>query len=536
MSVAVSKYGNGSLPLANPWWWTALGLACCGSAWLWMAGIGQSHPAGRFLLLSIGLLATAIALNIRLRFKQNVFLNGLSRTQRSLILTVLAAIFAALALAVSVMLALAFLRPDSVPWRWGPLLVCWVLVAPMSQIAASQCFHRLQQGEPLTNREEGSALLMLATLACFLSTWALYDRTDVLYMDSIRLFLSVLTVLSLAAAPLVLVPQDVRRKIISIIIVLHFIGIVTAVLASVHRPRAIQQLFDRIYRPYLQFFYITNAYHFYAPDPGPANYMWFRILYVDDDGTERGEWLKVPDLDEQGRHSSPTSLTYVRKMCIMEHAAPLEPAPAFFDVYGRPLDFFANRLKRIPGMAFKERLPVPLQAVSAVGLLGVPCEQGLLPVIPLFADRVDSQGEKELMIPGDPNFTHDQQYRRPSGDAQALLSSFARHILRQASLKLPHVKGVKMYFVTHAILTPDVYRFDVAEPWDPHTYRAFYLGQFDAEGRLTDPQDPFLYWMLPTVRETPRRDSVYRSYIRKHAGDPDWIRNEDGRWVDKLGS
>ena len=164
-------------------------------------------------------------------------------------------------------------------------------------------------------------LLLLAALASYLATWALYDRADPLSMDSIRLFLSVLTLVGLAGAPLVLIPQDMRRRVISLLIFLHFTGIIATTLAVVHNPKAIKQLWDRIYRPYLQFFYITNAYHFYAPEPGPAGYMWYRILFVDDSGREVGQWLKVPEVDEKGTPLYPTSLTYVRMMCTMDHGA-----------------------------------------------------------------------------------------------------------------------------------------------------------------------------------------------------------------------
>ena len=39
----------------------------------------------------------------------------------------------------------------------------------------------------------------------------------------------------------------------------------------------------RVYRPYLNLLYMTNAYHFYSPDPGTSSVMWFAVYY--DDGT-----------------------------------------------------------------------------------------------------------------------------------------------------------------------------------------------------------------------------------------------------------
>jgi hypothetical protein len=488
--------------LANPWWWMGLGLGCCYLAWLWILVLGQDYPAGRFTLLTIGLLSAAAAVVLRLKLTQPSFLSVVSPSRRSQILMMLALLLGALALAVSILLVLAFMRPDSIPWSWGPLLVCWVVVAPMTQIAAVQSFRRSRLGEPLSQREEGAVLLLLAGLACYGATRALYDPEDVLYMDTIRLFLSVLTLTALAAAPLVLVPQDVRRKVISLLIVLHFAGIATTTLtATANSPRALKQLWDRIYRPYLQFFYITNAYHIYAPEPGPNSYMWFRILFVDAQGREVGRWLKIPELDDTAHHGHPTGLTYIRYSCIMHHGAPQEsfPATAFYDLDGRPAKFYDNRLKRVPDKKNEK-----------------------------------SAGE-ELQIPWNPQYTYpEQQFHRPGSDAQAVLRSFARHVLRYAEMPGCRVKGVKIYHVTHSFLTPEVYRSDLAaEPWDPHTYWAVYLGEYDSDGRLRDPDDPFLYWMIPTIRKTPQRDSIFECYIRRHAGDPAWIRNERGEWVGK---
>ena len=142
--------------------------------------------------------------------------------------------------------------------------------------------------------------------------------------------------------------------------------------------------------------------------------------------------------------------------------------------------------------------------------------------------------DTRLMIPLHPYFTQDLQYRRPSRRAQSILRSFARHVLENAQMPGHRVKGVKIYHVVHNYMTPEVYRFGVIEPWDPDTYRAFYLGEINLDGKVIDPDDPFLYWMLPTIRETPERSSVYRCYIRKHAGDPNWIRDEKGQWVSEL--
>ena len=51
-------------------------------------------------------------------------------------------------------------------------------------------------------------------------------------MDTLRFFLSVLTILPLLAAPLVLTPREVQRNVVTLVILLHFAGIITATLAA----------------------------------------------------------------------------------------------------------------------------------------------------------------------------------------------------------------------------------------------------------------------------------------------------------------
>lgn len=565
-----SKTANYDWALGNAWLWMGIGLGCCSLAWLWMGVLGPNLPAGRFTLLIVGLLSTAVSVIIRLRFTQPAFLSRMPRRGRNFILTAVGLLLGGVALAVSVLLLLAFLRADSVSWRWGPLLIVWIALVPTAEFAALQSFRRLKKDEPLSEREEAAALLLLAALACFVSMRALLDPQDVFAMDSMRVFLSALALVPLGAAPLVLVPQELRRKIISFLVLVHFAGVMTIPLVVVHPPWAIRQLVDRIYRPYLQFIYVTNAYHFYAPEPGPNSYMWMRIHFVDAAGHETGQWLKVPELDaDTGLHSYPTALTYVRHMCLMERAAPSPspPATAFVDAAtGMPLEFYRRRLLHTPGMFYlsqsKYTGPSETEPVASIA------EQRGKTVVHATARPAGAEANKSsaskpaqgelgtnrgtdnrLMIPWHPQFTHDQQFRRPDGQPQALLRSYARHVLSKAELSADgklvfkswfgrdarasdrwKAKSVKLYYVTHAFLAPETYRMGVDEPWDPHTYRGFFLGEFDVDGNLLSGHDPFLYWMLPVIRETQERDSVYRDYIRRHAGDPAWVRNDKKQW------
>jgi RsiW-degrading membrane proteinase PrsW (M82 family) len=72
--------------------------------------------------------------------------------------------------------------------------------------------------------EEAAALLALAALTSFTACWALYNPDSPEDWDSMRLFLAVLFVVALGAAPLVMVPQAFRRVVVSVLIVLHLHG------------------------------------------------------------------------------------------------------------------------------------------------------------------------------------------------------------------------------------------------------------------------------------------------------------------------
>jgi hypothetical protein len=94
------------------------------------------------------------------------------------------------------------------------------------------------------------------------------------------------------------------------------------------------------------------------------------------------------------------------------------------------------------------------------------------------------------------------QYREPQDLAKMLIASYARFIAGTSPHKekpsVP-VKSVKVYRVIHNIMTPA----ELAEGGDPRDktrYTPFFQGEFDPEGKMLNPRDPFLYWLLPVVR------------------------------------
>ena len=124
-------------------------------------------------------------------------------------------------------------------------------------------------------------IILGGAAAAFLGALALYSgegRSD--HWDSIRLVLAVAAVVAALAALITALPKIPRRIFVSVFIVMHFMGILTAVTAAPPAPWLANVVWTYFYRPYLEFMYLNNAYHFYAPEPGPAFLFWFRIEYT----------------------------------------------------------------------------------------------------------------------------------------------------------------------------------------------------------------------------------------------------------------
>src|SRR5262249_33426187 len=134
-----------------------------------------------------------------------------------------------------------------------------------------------------------------------------------------------------------------------------------------------------------------------------------------------------------------------------------------------------------------------------------------------------------------------------------MLSSYARHALREVQELHPEwtVRSCKVYRVEHRILIPK----DFGEIKDPDTgetqpglhfddavlFLPYYQGQYDPDGKLMDPADPLLYWLVPIIDEREKgpaadkglgvfrgpvpiaverpRGYVLKNYVKKHAGD-----------------
>ena len=206
----------------------------------------------------LGLLAASIGVVVRLNSTRPTFLNQTAPWFRSLVLLGLTLLFALIALTITVLLVLRVFAVNAVGWRLSGLIILWVVVGPMSLASAVRCARR-GLNRAVSPTEETAWLLALAALAAFSGCWALYNPDNPQDWDSMRLFVSVLFLVTLGAVPLVVVSQSVRRLVVSLLIVLHFGGILTAVLSIPPCPWLVQQIWGRVYEPYLEFMYLTDG-------------------------------------------------------------------------------------------------------------------------------------------------------------------------------------------------------------------------------------------------------------------------------------
>jgi len=325
--------------------------------------------------------------------------------------------------------------------------------------------------------------LLIGALAAFLISERLHQTT----WDSAALLFRIGTVVSAVGAVIVLLPAVGRRIVISLVILFHFGGILTAVTAVNPSPWLSTQIWTTVYRPYLYFLWLNNAYHFYSPEPGPANLMWFCIEYEPDpDGRKNFRWILIPDL-EKGHPVNPdgsriwSGTEYTRRLSLAEYTGTGSVIPP--DLYDR----LARRL--IAGQNQD---------------------------IPLFSPY---------------ELPYEKQYREPQDIAKRWVQTYVRHVAHTYKHENKNkrdraVKSVKFYRVIHQYVDPG--KFDAGlDPKDSKLYWPFYYGEFDSDGNMkkeceerfvdldtgryrVERHDPFLYWLIPI------------DYVARHAQGGDF--------------
>jgi hypothetical protein len=370
--------------------------------------------------------------------------------------------------------ALAFLMAMALGERFVPLRV--VLILTGLGLALGAVNQRLRNfAEDLEGRGKTAACLAVGSFVVLLAFAASSAE-----WDTFRLVLGVFVAVGLVGAVLVMLPQVYRRAVILLLVLLHFGGILTAVF-SVPPPNGVacwttSALWTYIYRPYLQFMYLNNAYHFYSPEPGPATQLWFCVRYEDPQVPPR--WIQVPRREDYA-----SRLLYQRATALTESTT-----------YGRayPEDIAARTVNRN-----------------------------------MKRDWIPLANDPQLQ----PEYT---QYREPNEiTSKKYVTSYARHVARDPrsrSLDSPDspVKSVKVYRVLHMMLNAQEMGSGMS-PEEPTKLLPVYMGEFDTDGELLDPKDPLLYWVVPIQFEQDGKGgSVIKNYVAVHAGsEPPFLHRND---------
>jgi len=329
--------------------------------------------------------------------------------------------------------------------------------------------------------------------------------------DSLKLAALVLWVIALVAVPIVLLPSLARRAVISLLVLYHFAGIVSATTA-VQQPNGSYPwlptlLWNKLYRDYLTFTYLNNAYHFYSPEPGPPSLVWFQVIFEDDNKQQHTYWKRIVR-----REDFPTRQQYQRFLSLTESTNQYNVVP--------PGKFAVLSQRR--GMMASPSRPRFKDSGKSLPPIRIP-------------DQVPIQN----------------QYREPSELALRYVQSYAAYVCR--TTKDPDhpewkVKGVRVYRITHDLIAPAQLASGVS-PTDPTMYWVYFYGEYEFKPENKDRKppepvavlkgspyeedrdvimwleqapngtlapnmepvrDPFLYWLLPIMR-LPKNDSVVGS-------------------------
>ncbi len=297
--------------------------------------------------------------------------------------------------------------------------------------------------------------------------------------DSFRLFFRVMSFVFLGFSVYFYLSPKVRFVLVSLWLAWHFAGILSAVTNPPPSPWLSQQAWIRVFRPYLHFIYLNNAYQFYSPDPGPASELWSCIEYTPDDPsvhpvpTPEGDpgyfrWIKYPKRPEFYR--DPLGQTYLRVLALTEQASQLGQQNSTTE--------------------WEQSL-----ATSRRNQVG-----GLFPM---------------------ENIPRTPQYQAPATTFHNLLvPSYIEHIAFTNQVPGFTIKSIKLYRVKHMLPNFDEFVKDVhgnyVSPYDPSTYFPYFYGEFvpisyendpnhEVHYHLKDAEDPMLYWLLPIVLKSNSR-------------------------------
>jgi hypothetical protein len=309
------------------------------------------------------------------------------------------------------------------------------------------------------------------------------------HWDSFRLVYGVMTAVAVVWTLGLLAPPRYRLPVLSAIILFHFTGIFFATTTPPPTPWVTEQVFLRVYNPYLQFLYLRNAYHFYSPQPGPASVLVFLLKTETGTDPQTGEktyetkWVVLPRRPADIK--DPLGLTYYRYLAITEQVA-----------HGTP----GLRANTDEAEEMRQRRRMVAH---------------LIPIHPL--DELDLQ--YQMMQPD---------------VARYVLPSYASHVILEHTpdAKTAAKTTVKIYRLQHNTMPIDDFinwrkhPATISDPYHPMTYRPFFLGEFNVRGDLINPKEPMLYWLVPIyprpggVPPGSKHKREYIDFMSIHALDP----------------
>ncbi len=355
-----------------------------------------------------------------------------------------------------------------IDWTTLPQVVA--LVAGIL-VAGGGVWWRMGSKPPDTFEERSkTAILVCIASLSIVGGWAGMPEE----WDSLRLLLAVFWWVAFASVPILLLPRLGRRIVVSLLVLFHFGGILTATtavgLANGSSPWVPTAVWTHLYRKYLTFTYLNNAYHFYSPEPGPPSLVWFLVEFDEGDP----HWIRLVRRDEV-----PTRQQYQRYLSLTESINTYQNIPY-------------PKLQALMGRRY---------AASTK-----------------FLDR----NQQPQNIPLHPFLDPSAQFREPTDLAKLYLKSYAQYVCRTAKSKThpdARVKTVKIYRLTHLLIRADQIDQGMS-PTDPTLFSAYFFGEYGPDGELVPcadkdlewkemnangtwvdrrekARDPFLYWMLP---------------------------------------
>jgi hypothetical protein len=345
----------------------------------------------------------------------------------------------------------------------GGLLALAVGIANRLRTATHDIESRVVTASMLLTASFAICLAYVGTPNRVLPETALANGFPEYEWDSVRMFLMGLGIVALGGTVLVLLPLVARKVVISLLIVLHFSSIFVSI-TSVPPPNGPSpwlsvQAWSYFFRPYASFMYLNNAYHFYSPEPGPPTLVWFFVRYTDDSG----RWIKLPS-----RSDSPVPIHFQRLLALTESVNVINhnTPPNYNDLAAA---------RRLAGKIYDPEVPLPLDTPASAA------------------------------------------YQPPEEYSRVMVNAYARYVARH----WPHpddnpsaeVKTVKVYRIIHQILNAPSMAAGVSpndETWD----LPYFMGEFDPSGQMIDDHDPFLYFLLPIIRDD---NGTLRNYLEVHA-------------------